>query len=283
MIDIEERVQRLKRPVWIGYGRSVEIRDRLDELLAYPKSHRMPNLAIIARSNNGKSALLSAWREKHPIKTGPNVDWEIPVFLMEMPPEADEGRFYMEALAQLGLSGSPREPVVEKLTRLCIQLTQLRTKAFVIDEFNHAVRGSPSRQSKFLNAIKSLGNRLRIPIIVAGTEQALHAIQSDPQLANRFQPEVLPRWRAGDEYDRLLLSLDQSFELKGSYKLTKGFAERVLDESEGLIGDIVDLMTRMAIQAVRSGNEVLSKDQLSAQNLLALKWRRPSERTRFVD
>ena len=145
------------------------------------------------------------------------------------------------------------------------------------------MRGSPSRQSKFLNAFKSLGNRLRIPLIVAGTEQALHALQSDAQLANRFHPEILARWRVGDEYDRLLVSLNQSFELKGDYKLTKALGERVLDESEGLIGDIVDLMTRMAVQAVRTGTEVISKDQLSTSNLADLKWRRPSERTRFVD
>jgi len=46
---------------------------------------------------------------------------------------------------------------------------QIENLSRSIGTSNHAVRGSPSRQSKFLNAFKSLGNRLRVPLIVAGT------------------------------------------------------------------------------------------------------------------
>jgi hypothetical protein len=37
-----------------------------------------------------------------------------------------------------------------------------------------------------------LGNELQIPIIAAGTAEALHAIQCDDQLANRFEPIAVP-------------------------------------------------------------------------------------------
>jgi hypothetical protein len=46
------------------------------------------------------------------------------------------------------------------------------------------------RQRQFLNVIKHLGNELQIPIVAAGTQDAFNAIQTDPQLANRFAPAV---------------------------------------------------------------------------------------------
>ncbi len=278
-----ERTTELLKPFWINYTTSIVIRQRLDDLLSHPKTHRMPNLALIGASNNGKSLLLHTWMAKYPSTTDPNHPAELPLFYVEMPPECDEARFYMEALAQLGLYGSPREPITDKLARFVAALTQLKTRALVIDEFNHAIVGSPKQQRRFLNAIKSLGNRLRIPIIVSGTEQALNALQSDPQTSNRFHPALLPRWRRDSEYLSLLATVKLQLKLEKPYIITKAMCAAILDESDGLIGDIVGLMTKLAIQAIGDGTEVLSALQLRPENLKKIGWRKPSERTRFVD
>ncbi len=278
-----ERIAELKRPFWIGYTTSIVIRQRLDDLLTHPKSHRMPNLALIGESNNGKSMLLHTWRAKYPPLVDPNRPAELPLFYVEMPPECDEARFYTEALATLGLYGSPREPIDDKLTRFRVQLTNLKTRALIIDEFNHAIVGSPKKQRQFLNAIKSLGNHLKIPIIASGTEQALNALQSDPQLANRFHPAFLPRWKMGDEFLSLLATIKQTLKLENPYTISKATCAAILDESDGLIGDIVNLMTNLVVQSISDGTEVLSPLQLRPDNLKKIGWRKPSQRTRFVD
>jgi len=54
--------------------------------------------------------------------------------------------------------------------------------------------------------LRWLGNELQIPLIAVGW-RGLHAIQSDDQLTNRFEPVPLPKWRAGKEYDQLLRTL----------------------------------------------------------------------------
>jgi hypothetical protein len=38
----EERIKRVRSPRWIGYPTAKRILDRLEDLLTYPQTHRMP-------------------------------------------------------------------------------------------------------------------------------------------------------------------------------------------------------------------------------------------------
>jgi len=105
-IDTELRIQALKRPVWIGYTRAVAIRQQMEELLNHPRMHRMPNLALIGETNNGKSMLLNNFARRHDPTLDPNYDVnqdgiERPVFKFQAPPEPDEGRLYTRMLNDL--------------------------------------------------------------------------------------------------------------------------------------------------------------------------------------
>ena len=66
----------------------------------------------------------------------------------------------------------------------------------VIDEVHNLLCGTRDRQRRFLNALRWLGNELQIPLVAVGTAEAMRAIHSDDQLANRFTPFVLPPWKA---------------------------------------------------------------------------------------
>ena len=65
------------------------------------------------------------------------------------------------------------------------------------------------KQQEFLNVIKHLSNELMIPIVGVGTRDALRAIQTDPQIANRFELIILPHWNVDEEYLRLLASYEK--------------------------------------------------------------------------
>ena len=93
--DPASRIQALKHPVWIGYGRVVAIRQQMEELFNHPRMHRMPNLAVIGESNNGKSMLLNNFVRRHDPTHAPGYSVnddkiERPVFLFQAPPEPDE-------------------------------------------------------------------------------------------------------------------------------------------------------------------------------------------------
>lgn len=57
--------------------------------------------------------------------------------------------------------------------------------------------------------IKYLGNELEVPIVGVRTRDAFRAIQTDPQLSNRFDHALLPRWANDDDFRRLLATYEQ--------------------------------------------------------------------------
>jgi len=178
--------------------------------------------------------------------------------------------------------GPSREPADAKLRRLQRILQDLQTKMIILDEFQHALAGTPIRQRKFLNGLKYLGNELEISIVVSGTPDGLNALQTDQQIANRFEPVFLPKWRHGEEFLRLLASIEKVLGLKYPSGLTcEYFCSRILEESEGTIGEVMRLMRMLAEQAIRTGVEKITEDALKENNLKKIGWRKPSSRTRY--
>lgn len=286
--DPELRIQTLKQPLWIGYGRAVAIRQQMDELFNYPKMHRMPNLAVIAESNNGKSMLLNNFARRHDptLAPGYNVNddkIERPVFLFQAPPEPDEGRLYNRMLTELYAPGSDREPAESKLRRVSVILKALKTRIVLIDEFGFFQAGTPMKQRKLLNALKFLGNELQIPIVVAAVPETLNLLQSDPQVANRFEPVFLPKWKMGEDFQKLLATMEKTLGLRLISNLSaEPSAQRILDETNGIIGYMSELLQKLAIDAIRTGAESVTLSMLKEANLKRLGWVHPNRRHRYI-
>ena len=279
----ESRIRNLHESTWIGYGRAIEIRNTLEQLLVHPTKHRMPNLAIIGETNNGKTMLLKNFLRRHAPNPDPTIDRVVlPVLMIQTPPDPDETRLYGALLQRLQAYGASREPADAKLRRLQKILQDLQTKMIILDEFQHALAGTPIRQRKFLNGLKYLGNELEIPIVVSGTPDGLNALQTDQQIANRFEPVFLPKWRYGDEFLRLLVSIEKILMLNEVSALAaEELSMKILEESEGTIGEIMRLIRSLAEQAIRTGKEKITLEALGVNNLKKLGWRRPSSRTRY--
>ena len=112
------------------------------------------------------------------------------------------------------------------------------------------------QQRRFLNLLRWLGNELQIPLVAVGTAEALRAIQSDDQLANRFTPFGLPPWKYDDEYLRLLNTLEAMLPLRERSGMEEpAFAQKLLGAAEGILGEVVSLVTTAAVAAVAAGEE----------------------------
>ena len=286
--DPELRIQALKQPLWIGYGRVIALRQQMEELFNHPRMHRMPNLAVIGESNNGKSMLLNNFARRHDPTLAPGYsvnDDNIarPVFLFQAPPEPDEGRLYNRMLTELYAPGSEREPAESKLRRVSVILKALNTRMVLIDEFGFFQAGTPMKQRKLLNALKFLGNELQIPIVVAAVPETLNLLQSDPQVANRFEPVFLPKWKMGTDLQKLLATMEKTLALRLPSNLAaEPSAQRILDETNGIIGYMSELLQKLAIDAIRSGSECVTPNALKEANLKRLGWVHPSRRHRYT-
>lgn len=286
--DPQIRIQALKQPLWIGYGRAVQIREQMERLMQHPQTHRVPNIALIGNSNNGKTMILRNFVRRNSPQLQPGYDINSrpsrPVFMFQAPPEPDEGRMYRRMLTELfaDAAGSEREPAEAKLRRVSVILRNLQTRIILIDEFGFFQAGTPVKQRKLLNVLKFLGNELAIPMVVAGVPEALNLLQSDEQVANRFDPVFLPRWKLGEEFGKLLVSIEMAIALKEpSYLAKEETAQRILDESEGIIGHMVSLIQLLAEQAIRSGAERITPAEFSAKNLKRIGWVHPARRHQF--
>jgi hypothetical protein len=161
----------------------------------------------------------------------------IPIVAVQAPPLPDERRFYQAILAKVFAPFRPSKTAGNLQFEVVQLLSAVGTKMLIIDEIQHVLAGPMLKQRHFLNVIKYLGNELQIPIVAAGTHDAFNAVQSDPQLSNRFEPVVLRRWTMTDDYLRLLASFEVALPLERPSRLAQvTLARKILALSEGTIG-----------------------------------------------
>jgi hypothetical protein len=190
------------------------------------------------------------------------------VVAIEAPPVPDERRLYQAILREVfaPFRSSARAGQLEH--EVVSLLGAIGVKVLIIDEIQHVLAGPLLRQRAFLNVIKHLGNELQLPIVAVGTQDAFNAIQTDPQLANRFEPAVLQRWTMGEDYLRLLASFEKLLALEHRSEL--------LEPAMAIkIGEISTLLCRAAITAIENATERITISSLERCGYVA-----PSERRR---
>jgi hypothetical protein len=239
----------------------------------------MPNLLLVGATNNGKTMLVRRFARLHPDAETADGGVRIPVLVVQAPPVPDESRFYaalLEAIHPIErLSGRLAAQQLQVVRRLRL----VKVGLLIVGEIHHVLAGHTARQRQFLNVLKYLGNELELPIVGVGIKEALRAIQTDPQLANRFEPVALPRWEMNEDFLMLLASFERMLPLRERSKLTRpALAQELLTLSEGTIGELATLLAAAAAEAVRSERERIDEAAVSAVG-----WTRPSERPRRVE
>ncbi len=275
----QARIQWLLQPRWIGYTKARQALEQLERLLTHPPTQRMPNLLLVGQTNNGKSTISQHFAERYPPNDNPEGDAiDCPVVTIQTPQVPAESRLYEELLDAVYAPYRPGHSVSQKLKQVRTIFRHLHIRLLILDELHHILAGRVEQQRIFLNTLKFLGNDLSIPIVGVGTIDALRAIQTDPQLANRFQVFTLPKWTLDNEFRKLLASFEQVLPLRYPSQLhRKAIAAELLALSEGTIGDLAGVLNLAAEVAIRTGRERIDRTLLRE-----LDWDPPSTRRRRV-
>lgn len=270
-----DRITYMRRPKWFGYEAAEAIFTRLEDLLSHPPSHRMPGLQILGESNSGKTAIGLEFLERHPVDPNPEGDAiVVPVVRIEVPPNPDESRIYDEILIALKQPFRAKDPLSEKSRQVRAILAAVGTRMLMLDEFQHVLGPRNDRRRVVMDVVKHLGNTLQMPIVVIGTADAQVAVSKDEQLANRLHPLWMPTWAMDTEYRRLLASFEVTMPLRERSRLQeRQTAAFILEVSEGLLGEIRDLLCTAVEHALRSDRE-----RVDLQLLREVPWIPPSRR-----
>jgi hypothetical protein len=277
----ESRIRRIRTDRWIGYARAEAALVAMEDLLTFPKRTRMPNLLLVGPTNNGKTMIVEKFRRAHPpVEASTTEDGiaVIPVLKVQMPPGPDERRFFGGILEALGFPHVPSESVSRRQDSALRLLRATGVNLLIIDEVHNLLSGAHVQQRRMLNLLRWLGNELQIPLVAVGTAEALHAIQSDDQLANRFEPVGLPPWRESEEYRQLLSTLEAVLPLRHASHLAKPvLAQKILSAAEGILGEVVAIVTRAAVRAITIGTEAISSKVIDESGFIS-----PSQRRRVA-
>jgi hypothetical protein len=277
----EARIRRIRTDRWITYGRAEAALAAMEDLLSFPKRTRMPNLLLVGPANNGKTMIIKKfWRTYPVLEASSSADGvaRIPVLKVQMPPGPDELRFFGAILKEIGFPQGRSERLAKCQDTALRMMGETDVRLLIIDDVHNILSGSRVQQRRLLNLLRWLGNELQIPLVAVGTADALHAIHSDDQLANRFEPLGLPAWQNGDEYRHLLSTFEAVLPLRRPSQLVKtALAERILSAAAGILGEVVSILTRAAVRAVATGAEAISATILEETGFIS-----PSQRRRVA-
>jgi hypothetical protein len=236
---------------WVNYPRAEQILSRLDELLDLPPRVRMQNVLIHGMSGAGKSMVIEKFGRSHPTQIdshGPKRS----IVVMQMPPLPTVRSFYSELLRSLDCTVIMGSRVSELEHDVLRQLKRTKPRLLAIDEIHHLLACTPREQRAALNVLKFLSNDLRISIVALGTNEALHVMQTDPQIASRFESWSLPPWTASDGLRSFIAGFLQQLKVKGDDIVNNQIAiEYILELTSGITGRIVELLRLSARCAMR--------------------------------
>jgi len=267
-----ERIEFCRSDRWVGYTRASQVLKQLDQLLIYPKTLRMPNLLIVGRSGNGKSSILERFAHRHPVQITPTGSPLAPLLYIQMPDTPDETEFWSTILWSLGVSHREKDPAAIKKRQVKSTMQYASVRLLVIDEFNNLANAG-KKATDLLAAIKGLSNDLKIPVVAAGTQAAINALYSDPQMKSRFEPAALDRWKLDSEYLRFLASYEKLLPLANPSNLaSRQLAPTLYGMAGETIGATVRLLKAAACHAIESG-----KEQINEHVLKTLPWTKPGE------
>ncbi len=114
------------------------------------------------------------------------------------------------------------------------------------------------------------------PVLVS--EIAVYdGLHDTEEMGSRFDTVPVPRWGFDEDFATLLDSIEACIPLAQSSDLSRlPLARMIHDLSEGLIGEVVDIVTWAAIAAIENGDERITSSTVIALGCVPLSRRRNS-------
>lgn len=268
--DKQRRISDIHIPHWINYPSSIQVISQLNQLLEFRRSHRPQSLLLLSETNNGKTIIAKRFLAAHPPRYKINHEgYEkivMDILMIQCPHVPDEKRLYFNILDKLNIAYRPSTRTQELATIVLSAFRRLEIRILILDELQHSLtHTSPSKQREFLNLIKYISNEVEICIVGVGTWEAFYVINSDPQLANRFNKAIIPKWKYDNNFISLLGTYQRFIKLEKPFNLVEPkISKKIFDLGEGLLGEFIDILKLCGEYAIRTGEETITLSTLDS-------------------
>ena len=270
----EERIKFIYEDKFVLYHKAKNVLEKIEELMSIDDLVRPPFFLLVGPPNNGKTALVTYFCKTHEPYEDPE-GIKVPVIYLLAPHKPDVGTFYDSILEKVDLAFRKSDTLSTKFIKIKHYLKEFGVKLVVIDEIHNVLAGSKIKQREFWNALKNLANELKRPLVLVGTKDALTATEVDYQISSRLTIQLLPAWTFDDNYLSFLRAYEKTLPLKKPSNLAEqnDLALKILEYSEGYLGEIVAILKELAILAIRTG-----KERIDVSLFKELDWIPPSKR-----
>lgn len=252
------RIEFARSDRWIAYPVARGVIDDLDQIIAYPTTQRPPCRLIVGRGDNGKTAVLRQFQQRHPITIRDDGSPNAPVIAIGMPATPDLSQIWTEILQSCAITHRRSDPAHAKYAQVLGALRYVKARVLLIDEFNNIVNARKGA-SDVLAGLRKLSNDLNLSIVAAGTESAINSLSFDAQMRSRFKPLALTRWSLDVAYLSFLKTYEKLLPLPAASNLAGIELAQLLFKAGGVaIGGTVYLIKEAAVTAIRSGQEYIT-------------------------
>jgi hypothetical protein len=217
-------------------------------------------LLLVAQTGSGKSTLVKFYRQRFPHRVENGVT-RIPVLAVDTPEYPSVRELAETILQALGDPASEKGSAAFKTRRIVRLFKECGVEVLFIDEFQHFFDGRHVAESlRVSNWLKTLINKVRIPVILVGLPRSIGVTNINPQLRRRFAaPHYLMPFGFSTEEERIefrsVLKSIQAAVPVGTVPLESyEIAQRFYFASHGLIDYVVKIVDD-AVSRGGSGDE----------------------------
>ena len=167
------------------------------------RNKRPVNLALIGEGGCGKTSFIHqflsstfAWEPAYS-----QFGFQQNISYFDLPPRVTRNKLLNNIL-------NPKDPSERRISLgdFVIRAEEMNLKLIIIDEFSELDRTNKNYKHEVLHTMKWIGNNLKIPFIVAGTDAIEPIFSGDPQMGRRFKIIELCDWKSGKEFEYFVYS-----------------------------------------------------------------------------
>jgi hypothetical protein len=248
---------------WVSYPLAVQVLARIADLQVLPDRVRMPNLLIHGPSGVGKSMIIAKFLRDQPEPSRYGRRSIPPVIACQMPAMPSLRSFYSQLIRAMEMPVLMGSALSELETDALRKLKTAKPRLLIIDEIHHLLACTSREQRAALNTLKFLSNEFRISIVALGTNEALHVMRTDPQIASRFDYVELPPWTASEEFRSFVAGFGEQLGVNVAAIANDVVAiEYLLDVSGGVTGRIVEMIRLAARNELVRNRRKLTLEEL---------------------